>query len=50
MVQERVGHADIATTLRFYVHPRAEAHKAAADQFDTAFRQAKVGKGKRAGG
>lgn len=41
VVQERIGHADVGTTLRFYVHPREEAHKAAADQFDAAFRAAK---------
>jgi integrase len=49
VVQERIGHADVGTTLRFYVHPRQEAHKAAADQFDAAFRSAKSAK-TRAGG
>jgi integrase len=44
VVQERIGHADVSTTLRFYVHPRHEAHRAAADQFDIVFRSAKVGK------
>jgi integrase len=41
VVQERIGHADVSTTLRFYVHPRQETHKAAADQFDAVFRPAK---------
>jgi integrase len=41
VIQERIGHADVATTLRFYVHPRQEAHQAAADRFDAAFRSAK---------
>jgi hypothetical protein len=41
VVQERIGHADVSTTLRFYVHPRHEAHQAAADQFDSVFRSAK---------
>jgi integrase len=41
VIQERIGHADVATTLRFYVHPRQEAHKAAADRFDAAFRAMK---------
>jgi site-specific recombinase XerD len=44
VVQERIGHADVGTTLRFYVHPRQEAHKAAADQFNTVFRTLKAGK------
>ena len=49
VVQERIGHADVGTTLRFYVHPRQEAHKAAADQFDTMFRTSTVGKQPRTG-
>jgi integrase len=45
VVQERIGHADVGTTLRFYVHPAVEAHKAAADHFDAIFRkdQKKIG-------
>jgi integrase len=42
VVQERIGHADVGTTLRFYVHPRHEAHQSAADQFDAAFRAKKA--------
>ncbi len=40
VLQERLGHADVGTTLRFYVHTREEAHREAADTFDTAFRKA----------
>jgi integrase len=42
VLQERLGHADVATTLRLYVHTHEEAQRHAADQFDTAF--AAVGK------
>jgi integrase len=37
VVQQRIGHKDVSTTLRFYVHPRQEAHRAAADKFDGLF-------------
>ena len=40
VLQERLGHADIGTTMRFYVHARKEAHRQAADAFDAAFRAA----------
>ncbi|HYH66501.1 MAG TPA: tyrosine-type recombinase/integrase [Urbifossiella sp.] len=43
VIQERLGHADVGTTLRFYVHPRQETHRKAADAFDTAFRSAESG-------
>lgn len=36
VVQERLGHADVATTLRFYVHPSRDGHRAAIEQFDAA--------------
>jgi integrase len=39
-LQERLGHADVSTTLRFYVTPRQDTHRAAADAFDVAFRKA----------
>ena len=40
VVQQRIGHKDVATTLKFYVHPRQEANRAAADKFDGLFRPA----------
>lgn len=49
VVQERIGHADVSTTLRFYVHTREQSHRAAADQFDAGFRP-KRREGKRASG
>ncbi len=49
VVQERIGHADVSTTLRFYVHPRHEAHQAAADQFDAVLRKRAGGGKKQAG-
>lgn len=39
VLQERLGHADVSTTLRFYVHPREESHRKVADAFDAAFRR-----------
>lgn len=44
VVQQRIGHKDVGTTLRFYVHPRKEAHRAAADKFDGLFKAQKVKK------
>jgi integrase len=44
VLQERLSHADVATTMRLYVHTHEEAQRHAADQFDTAF--AAVGKKK----
>lgn len=41
VIQERLGHADVGTTLRFYVHPRQESHRKAADAFDATFREPK---------
>lgn len=38
VVQQRIGHKDVSTTLKFYVHPRKEAHRAAADKFDGLFK------------
>jgi integrase len=37
VVQERLGHVDVSTTMRFYVHNRSENHRNAADAFDAAF-------------
>jgi hypothetical protein len=36
VLQERLGHADVGTTLRFYVHTREEAHRQAAGPMTTA--------------
>jgi integrase len=41
VLQERLGHADVSTTMRFYVHTRDENHRHAADAFDVAFGKAK---------
>jgi integrase len=37
VLQERLGHADVTTTMRFYVHSRHESHRKAADAIDSAF-------------
>jgi integrase len=39
MVQERLGHADIAMTLNRYSHVTPDMQRAAADTLDAAFRE-----------
>ena len=36
VMQERLGHARLETTLAVYTHPTAELHERAADQLDAA--------------
>jgi integrase len=39
IVQERLGHADIAMTLNRYSHVTPDMQRAAADTLDAAFRE-----------
>lgn len=34
VVKDRLGHADVATTMRYYVHPLPEMNQAAAEKID----------------
>ena len=39
VISERLGHADISTTMNIYVHVLAEADQAAASSFDDLFKK-----------
>ena len=39
VIQERLGHADVAFTLRTYTHPDEEMHREAAARIDEMYRR-----------